>query len=80
MAKTDKYKDFESALARLEEIVSELESGEKSLEDSINLYTEGINIASICHGKLGEAEGQIAKLSKIAEKFNLEPMTRDDNE
>lgn len=80
MAETKKYKDFESALARLEDIVSELESGEKSLEDSIGLYTEGINIASICHGKLGEAEGQISKLTKVAEKFKLESLARDEDE
>ena len=80
MTDIKKYKDFESALARLEEIVSEVESGENSLEDSINLYTEGIEIASICHGKLGDAEGQIAKLTKIAEKFNLETIARDDDE
>lgn len=80
MTKTDKYKDFEAALARLEAIVSELESGEKSLEESIALYTEGIEIAAVCHEKLGDAEGQIAKLSKIAEKFNLEQVTRNDDE
>ncbi len=78
--KNDKFKDFETALARLEEIVSELESGEKSLEESIAQYTEGIEIAAVCHGKLGDAEGQIAKLSKIAEKFNLEQVSGNDNE
>ena len=32
---------FEAALKQLETIVHRLESGEASLEDSINLYTQG---------------------------------------
>ena len=40
-----KYKDFESALERLEAVTDELESGEATLEQSIALYTEGLEIA-----------------------------------
>ncbi|MCK5126560.1 MAG: exodeoxyribonuclease VII small subunit [candidate division Zixibacteria bacterium] len=68
------YKDFESAIARLEEITSELESEDLSLEDSIAHYTEGVEIAAICNKKLVEAEGQIAKLSKLTDKFTLEAL------
>lgn len=75
MAAKKQYKDFEGGMNRLEEIVSALESGDLSLEESIGLYTEGVEIAGICNKKLTEAEGQIAKLSKMAEKFKLEPMT-----
>jgi len=42
MAEKKEYKDFESAIKRLEEIVGILESGESSLEESIALYTEGV--------------------------------------
>lgn len=66
------YKDFESAINRLEEITEQLESGELSLEDSIKLYTEGVEIAGVCNKKLTEAEGKITKLTKIADKFNLD--------
>ncbi|MFH1700292.1 MAG: exodeoxyribonuclease VII small subunit [Candidatus Zixiibacteriota bacterium] len=66
------YKDFEGAINRLEEITEQLESGELSLEDSITLYTEGVEIAGICNKKLTEAEGKITKLTKIADKFQLE--------
>ena len=54
-----KYKDFESALERLEEITELLESGEKKLEESIDFYTEGLGIATFCDKKLGEAEKKI---------------------
>ncbi|MEZ5358931.1 MAG: exodeoxyribonuclease VII small subunit [Candidatus Zixiibacteriota bacterium] len=68
------YKDFESAMARLEEITADLEAGELSLEDSIALYTEGVEIAAVCNKKLTEAEGQIAKLTKMADSFKLAPL------
>lgn len=59
MTAKKKYKDFESALERLEEITELLESGEKSLEESIQFYTEGLEIAKFCDTKLSEAEKQI---------------------
>ncbi len=36
-----------------------MENGEKSLEDSIKLYTEGLEIAKFCNGKLEEAEKKV---------------------
>jgi len=80
MVKKKEYKDFESAIARIEEIVAALESGDLSLEESIALYTEGIEIAGICNQKLTDAEGQITKLSKIAEKFKLDKLTEEDTD
>ncbi|MEW6412163.1 MAG: exodeoxyribonuclease VII small subunit [Candidatus Zixiibacteriota bacterium] len=65
MTAKKKYKDFESALARLEEITDLLESGDQSLEDSIDIYTEGLEIARFCNEKLSEA-GQ--KIKMITEK------------
>jgi len=59
-----KFKDFESALQRLEEITTQLESGEAKLEKSIALYTEGIEIAAFCTLKLTEAEKKITILKE----------------
>jgi len=70
-----KYKDFESALGRLEEITEELESGESSLEESIELYTEGLNIAKFCNDTLTDAEKKIkliVKDSEVAEEVDFE--------
>lgn len=53
------YKDFESALTRLEELTELLEAGENTLEDSIKFYTEGLEIAKFCNEKLSEAEKKI---------------------
>ena len=52
-------------MERLEEITEQLESGEPKLEEAIDLYTEGLQIAKFCDGKLSEAE---AKIKLIAEK------------
>ena len=53
------YKDFEGALKRLEEITGLMESGNVSLEASIELYTEGLEIARYCNKKLSVAEKKI---------------------
>ncbi|MFI5184870.1 MAG: exodeoxyribonuclease VII small subunit [Vicinamibacteria bacterium] len=57
---------FETALKQLEEIVQRLEKGELSLEESLKLYEEGIQLSRLCHGKLEEAEGKIEMLLKDA--------------
>jgi len=63
-----KHKDFESAASRLEEITELLESGEPSLDESITLYTEGIEIAAFCNSRLSEAE---KKIKVITEKDGM---------
>ena len=59
MTAKKQYKDFEGALKRLEEITESMESGDVSLEASIELYTEGLEIAKYCNNKLIEAEKKI---------------------
>ncbi len=68
MAPAKKYKDYESAMTRLEEITDALEAGEATLEDAIKLYTEGLEIARYCDERLSEAE---KKIKIIAEKNGL---------
>ncbi|MBN1211414.1 MAG: exodeoxyribonuclease VII small subunit [candidate division Zixibacteria bacterium] len=68
MTAPKKYKDFEAAINRLEEITGFLESGEVKLEEAIKLYTEGLEIAGFCDKKLSEAE---KKVKIITEKNNV---------
>ena len=58
---------FEQALERLESIVDRMEAGELSLEESINAYEEGVQIAGFCSGKLDEAERRVEILAKQAD-------------
>ena len=50
---------FEEALAQLEEIVQQLESGETQLDESLQLFENGVKLARICNKKLDEAEAKI---------------------
>ncbi len=50
---------FEVALARLEAIVHQLEAGDATLEDSIELYTEGQRLKQHCEAKLAGATARI---------------------
>jgi exodeoxyribonuclease VII small subunit len=63
MAKA-KSQDFESAIKRLEEIVTQLESGDLQLERSLELFEEGIKLSRFCHAKLDEAERKVEVLLK----------------
>ena len=51
--------NFEKALSKLEQIVSELEAGKVSLDDSITLFEEGIQLIKKCDLKLKEVESRI---------------------
>lgn len=62
-----KNQDFESAIKRLEEIVTQLESGNLQLEKSLELFEEGIKLSRFCHSKLDEAERKVEVLLKNAE-------------
>ncbi|MCX7951179.1 MAG: exodeoxyribonuclease VII small subunit [Clostridiales bacterium] len=55
---------FEEAIKRLEEIVSEIEDKDLSLEESILKFKEGMELASLCNKKLDEAERKINILIK----------------
>ena len=58
---------FEERLARLEEIVEQLESGDVGLDASLQLYAEGADLIQRCRADLAEAEQRIRKLTETAE-------------
>ena len=53
---------FEEALEKLAEINEKLESEEISLDDSIKLFKEGIELSKLCQKKLDEAKLEIEKI------------------
>ena len=57
-------KKFEAALARLEEIVADLEKGDLPLEQSLKLFEEGIKLSRLCSKRLDEAERKVEILLK----------------
>lgn len=62
MAKKDNL-SFESASARLEEIVKLLDSGKCSLDESLKLYEEGVMLVRFCNSALDHAEKTIKMLA-----------------
>ena len=58
---------FEAALARLEETVRLLESGNVPLDDSLALFEEGITLVRLCNAKLDNAEQKVVKLKLISD-------------
>ena len=62
-----KVNDFESALKTLEDIVGKLETGDLTLERSLELFEEGIKISRFCGAKLEEAERKVDILTRAAD-------------
>ena len=55
---------FAEAVARLESIVDQLERGDVPLEQSFELFEEGVRLARLCSAKLNDAEKKIETLSR----------------
>jgi exodeoxyribonuclease VII small subunit len=53
---------FEQALAELEGIVNQLESGQAALEDSIKMYERGALLKAHCEAKLEAARLRVEKI------------------
>ncbi len=72
---------FEDCLARLEQIVSALESGNLPLEESLQVFEEGIALARRCTRYLDEAERKVEILAKDeAGALGTQPFTEWESE
>ncbi|MBI1319757.1 MAG: exodeoxyribonuclease VII small subunit [Candidatus Hydrogenedens sp.] len=70
---------FEKDLEQLEQIVSALEEGGLSLDDSLQRFEEGIKLARRCEKALSEAEKKIEILTKNADgELEAEPFDEDE--
>ena len=63
--------DFEKDIAELEALVSKMESGELTLEESLKAFEKGVGLARRCQQSLTDAEARVAKLMKEM-KFDSE--------
>lgn len=78
MEKKEKY-TFEQAMQRLEEIVSKLESGDTPLEETINLFQEGVELVNFCNKKLEEVKHKVEMVVRTKNGFNLVPFEQTTN-
>lgn len=67
-------KTFEEAMNKLEAIVTELEQGDLSLEETLRKFEEGIKHSQFCMAKLEQAEQKLKKLVKKEDGFELESL------
>lgn len=65
--------DFESALAELEALVAQMESGAMDLEDSLKAYQRGVQLAKVCQARLQHVEQQV----QVLQDELLTPWTED---
>ena len=91
MAKREQTKNtaaatsFESQLASLERIVRELERGDLPLEQSLELFEQGVKLSRECQERLNEAERRIEVLlrggdgSTIAVPFGAEELSDEED-
>ena len=61
--KLDENMTFETAIARLEEIVRLLESGNAPLDVSLSLYEEGVALVRLCSSRLDNAQQRVKILT-----------------
>lgn len=59
-----KVEHFEDGLKKLQALVEKLERGDLPLEQAMESFTEGMQLAQFCHRKLEEAERKVEMLMK----------------
>jgi len=75
---SDKLPDFEKALAELEELVTKLESGELSLDDSLSQFKRGVELTRQCQRVLDQAQQSVEKLLNPDDESSAENFAPDD--
>ena len=63
---------FEEALAELEQIVSRLEAGDLTLEESLQLFERGQTLAAHCNKQLQAASLRVEQLTEYGEIVEIE--------
>lgn len=72
---------FEELMGRLEEIATELESGELGLEKAIARYEEGVTCYKLCHRILTGAEKKVEILTRKGDgELEAEPFEEETGE
>lgn len=75
-AKSEQSPTFESALGELETIVTRMEGGQLSLEQSLSAYKRGAELLKFCQAQLADAQQQV----KVLEAGTLKNLTGDDDD
>jgi len=63
---------FESAMEQLETLVSRMESGDLSLEESLKSFEQGVHLTRFCQDQLQKAELKVQELSSKGEFIEID--------
>lgn len=63
---------FESAMIELEELVTKIETGNLSLEDSLKEFENGIKLSRVCQSALKDAENRVKILTDNDEEQDFD--------
>ena len=63
---------FESAMGQLESLVSKMESGDLSLEESLEAFEKGVHLTRFCRDQLQKAELKIQELNSKGEIIEID--------
>ncbi len=69
MSTKKKTPNFEELIGELETLVTTLEAGDLSLEESLSAFEKGITLTKTCQQQLSEAKQKVSKL--IGEGDNM---------
>jgi exodeoxyribonuclease VII small subunit len=76
MSKNTQPASFEQALAELEALVSQMESGQLPLEQSLAAYKRGAELLQYCQKSLADVEQQVRILNEAS---SLQPFIQNDD-
>lgn len=79
MPDDQQHPPFEQGLEELEAIVRKLESGDLSLEQSLELFENGLRLSERCRKRLDDAETRVEILMKKGGKREAEPFKLNEN-
>ena len=77
MAKEAKTETFEKSLESLEELVRELEAGDKGLDESLALFEKGVGLSKDLSKRLEDAKTKVEALSKEGGRLVKKPFAED---
>ena len=80
MAAKKKAADFEQSLNALEALVNKMEQGDLTLEQSLEAFSNGIQLTRECQTRLAEAEQQVNLLLEQQGEITLVEFDTSDDE
>lgn len=76
--KATELPDFEKALEELESLVEQLESGELTLDQSLEQFKRGVELTRHCQGVLEQAQQVVEQLIEPEDESSAVPFERED--